>query len=73
MKIQSVAIVGGGTAGWLAANHLAKALFNQNITITLIESPDIPTIGVGEGQYRRSVKHYKVLASVKPSLLPVVI
>ncbi|MBB1389979.1 MULTISPECIES: tryptophan halogenase family protein [Shewanella] len=49
MKIQSVAIVGGGTAGWLAANHLAKALFNQNITITLIESPDIPTIGVGEG------------------------
>lgn len=49
MDIQSVAIIGGGTAGWLAANHLGKALLNKNIAITLIESPDIPTIGVGEG------------------------
>lgn len=49
MNIQSIAIVGGGTAGWLAANHLASALVGSNISITLIESPDIPTIGVGEG------------------------
>ncbi|UJF23100.1 tryptophan halogenase family protein [Shewanella sp. OMA3-2] len=49
MNIQSVAIIGGGTAGWLAANHLGKALLNKNVSITLIESPDIPTIGVGEG------------------------
>ncbi|MGL4712383.1 MAG: tryptophan 7-halogenase, partial [Shewanella sp.] len=49
MNIQTVAIIGGGTAGWLAANHLGKALLNKNVSITLIESPDIPTIGVGEG------------------------
>jgi len=49
MNIQKVAIIGGGTAGWLAANHLGKALLNKNVSITLIESPDIPTIGVGEG------------------------
>ena len=50
MDIKKVVIVGGGTAGWLAANHLGKALFNtENVSVTLIESPDIPTIGVGEG------------------------
>ncbi|GAA0789229.1 MULTISPECIES: tryptophan halogenase family protein [Pseudomonadati] len=49
MNIQKVAIIGGGTAGWLAANHLGKALLDKNVSITLIESPDIPTIGVGEG------------------------
>ncbi|GMM85185.1 tryptophan halogenase family protein [Pseudoalteromonas sp. MTN2-4] len=49
MKIKKIAIVGAGTAGWLAANHLGKSLKNRGISITLIESPDIPTIGVGEG------------------------
>ncbi len=50
--IKHVAIVGGGTAGWLTANHLAKRLEAASanaIKVTLIESPDIPTIGVGEG------------------------
>jgi tryptophan halogenase len=50
--IQSVIILGGGTAGWLAANHLAinlKSNRENGIKITVIESPDTPTIGVGEG------------------------
>ena len=50
--IRNVLIVGGGTAGWLAACHLAKKLSSnsaQGIAVTLIESPQIPTIGVGEG------------------------
>jgi len=50
MTIKKIVIVGGGTAGWLAANHLGKVLNNKNnISVTLIESPDIPPIGVGEG------------------------
>ena len=49
-NIQHIVIVGGGTAGWLAANHIGKAVQgNPNYSITVIESPDIPTIGVGEG------------------------
>lgn len=50
MTIKKIAIVGGGTAGWLAANHLGKALCKKaGISITLIESPNIAPIGVGEG------------------------
>lgn len=50
MKIKRIAIVGGGTAGWLAANHLGLALhLDPEIEITLIESEDVPIIGVGEG------------------------
>lgn len=50
--IRSVLIVGGGTAGWLAACHLAKKLLAaapDGVQVTLLESADIPTIGVGEG------------------------
>lgn len=50
MDIKRIAIIGGGTAGWLAANHLGFELkAESDIEITVIESADIPTIGVGEG------------------------
>ena len=47
-RIGSIAIVGGGTAGWLAASMLARALPGTGITVTVVESPEIGTIGVGE-------------------------
>ena len=46
MKIESICIVGGGTAGWMTAATLIKSFPKKKIT--LIESDDIPTIGVGE-------------------------
>ncbi|PKG86244.1 tryptophan halogenase [Colwellia sp. 75C3] len=49
MQPKSIVIVGGGTAGWMAANLMAKKWRNSNIDITLVESPDIGIIGVGEG------------------------
>ena len=51
--IERVVIVGGGTAGWLAAARLASSPRAKagRLSVTLIEAPDIPTIGVGEGTW----------------------
>ncbi len=47
--MQHVVILGGGTAGWMAANLLSTLLPAESIKVTLIESSDIGIVGVGEG------------------------
>lgn len=52
--IKKIIIVGGGSAGWLtagciAAEHLSNSA--SSIEVTLIESPDVKSIGVGEGTW----------------------
>lgn len=46
--IQSVVIVGGGTAGWMAAAALSRLTGEAGVKVRLIESEEIGTIGVGE-------------------------
>jgi tryptophan halogenase len=46
-KVKKVVIVGGGTAGWMAAASFSK-LLGKSIDVTLVESDEIATVGVGE-------------------------
>jgi len=53
-RIRNIVILGGGSAGWLTAGVLASehcVKSNPEITVTLVESPDVKTIGVGEGTW----------------------
>jgi tryptophan halogenase len=52
--VKRVLIVGGGTAGWIAAAYLARTLGGKSsdgIRITVVESADIGILGVGEGTF----------------------
>jgi hypothetical protein len=53
-RMRQIVIVGGGSAGWLTAGILAaehRTNTETGIQITLVESPDVSTIGVGEGTW----------------------
>jgi flavin-dependent dehydrogenase len=52
--VRHIVIVGGGSAGWLTAGVLAAdhhAASAGGLRVTLLESPDVPPIGVGEGTW----------------------
>lgn len=52
--INKLVIVGGGSAGWITAGLLASEFAGNSdgeVNVTLIESPDVKTIGVGEGTW----------------------
>lgn len=50
--VRNIVIVGGGTAGWLTAGVIAaRHQGRSDFTVTLVESPNTPIIGVGEGTW----------------------
>ncbi|BAY28608.1 tryptophan halogenase [Nostoc carneum NIES-2107] len=49
-NVRQIVIVGGGSAGWMTAAYLSKAL-DERVKITLIESSNITKIGVGEATF----------------------
>ncbi|MBB1086986.1 tryptophan 7-halogenase [Lysobacter sp. SG-8] len=52
--VRHIVILGGGSAGWLVAGLIAAdhaTASGAGLAVTLIESPDVATIGVGEGTW----------------------
>ncbi|WP_440874136.1 tryptophan halogenase family protein [Thalassotalea sp. PLHSN55] len=50
-KIKNIVIVGGGSAGWLTAGLIAAKNKSPLVNVTLIESDQVPRVGVGEGTW----------------------
>ncbi|WP_340678829.1 tryptophan halogenase family protein [Paraglaciecola sp.] len=59
--IKNIVIVGGGTAGWMAAAMFSQYIADKDMQVTLIESPNIGTIGVGEATIPNIVSFNKSL------------
>jgi hypothetical protein len=53
-QVKRIVIVGGGSAGWLTAGVIAadhRAAADDGLQVTVLESPDVSPIGVGEGTW----------------------
>lgn len=66
---QRFIILGGGTAGWMAANLMAKQ-WGDRVTVQVIESPDIGIIGVGEGSTPSLKKFFEILDIPEATWMP---
>ena len=65
-----IAIVGGGTAGWMTANLLRHRWAGLGVAVTLVESADIATIGVGEGSTPFLRRFFRTLGIAERDWMP---
>lgn len=72
MAIKHIVIVGGGTAGWMAAAALSRLSQSGRVSITLVESEAIGTVGVGEATIPPFVEFQNLLGIKEPEMLAAV-
>jgi tryptophan 6-halogenase len=65
-----VVILGGGTAGWMAANLIAKKWHGPDCTVTVVESPEVSIIGVGEGSTPQLKAFFDLLGIAESHWMP---
>ena len=72
MAIEKIVIVGGGTAGWMAAAALSRLRKGRDLSITLVESEAIGTVGVGEATIPPFVDFQRLLEIDEAEMLAAV-
>ncbi|WP_271078700.1 tryptophan halogenase family protein [Aurantiacibacter sp. MUD61] len=72
MAIEHIVIVGGGTAGWMAAAALSRLRQGRELAITLVESEAIGTVGVGEATIPPFVDFQRLLEIDEAEMLAAV-
>ena len=65
-----IVILGGGTAGWMAANLFVKQWSPEQVAVSLVESPDIGIIGVGEGSTPFLERFFKLIEVEDSAWMP---
>jgi tryptophan 6-halogenase len=65
-----IIILGGGTAGWMAASLFAKAWGALGTKVTLVESPEVGIIGVGEGSTPQLRAFFQTLGLSEADWMP---
>ncbi|MFM2410166.1 MAG: hypothetical protein RL481_994, partial [Pseudomonadota bacterium] len=65
---QQFVILGGGTAGWMAACLLAKQWPQHKVT--LVESPEVGIIGVGEGSTPQLRAFFQTMGLAEADWMP---
>lgn len=69
LRLKRLVIVGGGTAGWMAAAALTRHFQGTPLSITVVESSDIGTIGVGEATIPTIRRFYAQLGMTDPEVM----
>lgn len=65
-----IVIVGGGTAGWMAANLFLQRWHKNGFDVTLVESPDVGIIGVGEGSTPTLKRFFELIDVAESEWMP---
>jgi len=63
-------ILGGGTAGWMAANLFVKKWPASRVQVSLVESPDIGIVGVGEGSTPTLKRFFDIVDIAESDWMP---
>jgi flavin-dependent dehydrogenase len=70
MPPKKIIIVGGGSAGWMTALMYGEALIKKGVEITVLESPTVGVIGVGEGSTPALKRYFDSLGIAESEWMP---